>query len=218
MRTTTIAESGQDGTERITDKDATTIVSDHNDDDDVNIDEIRKILSRRQPIHSTEEDPLDPIEWTVRKLIPIPETYFWEYEPPVSSSSLQHGGDESSSPTTTSTSTTTSKEWQRRLPWHLKAWHRTIGVADAAIQWTDRWVAQPVANATGLTAPYMSYVTDHMTAEEWEEARQRLRAQKRHVIQNDDSKANVIVATEEGIPVKDGVLEVESETIPIDER
>ena len=156
-------------------EDATLVIDDTKDDNEDDAEaaetwaEIRRVLSRRQPIHSTEDDPLDPIEWTFRKLIPIPETYYWEYTPP-------------SSVTTTTTSTAqegeTQDAWHARLPWHLKAWHRTIGAADRAMQWTDRWIAQPVAGATGLTAPRMSYVTDHMTAEEWAAARQRLRQQK----------------------------------------
>ena len=120
---------------------------------------INRDLTRRQPIHSNEEEPLDPLEWTVRRLIPIPETYYWDYTPPGYTNNNHHNPD-----------------WRSQLPYKLKIWHRTIGMADSILRWTDRWIAQPVAGATGLTASRLSYVTDHMTKQEWEEARNRLRA------------------------------------------
>ena len=154
--------------------------------------ELRRVLSRRAPIQSTPRNPMDPIEWTVRKLVPIPETYFWDYH------------DESLPP-----------EWRHQLPWTLKAWHRTIGAADSALRWTDRWIAQPVADAMGLTAPRMAYVTDHMTEEEWQAARQRLRAQQQRVLR--DSEQGVVVTTMDGRPVEPK-LEMESNEIPVEDR
>lgn len=172
------------------------------DDDDLVFETIRQAVSRRQPIHSTEDDPLDPIEWTVRKLIPIPETYYWDYTPP---------------PTTTAT---TTADWQAKLPWHVKAWHGAIGAADVTLQCVDRWIAQPIASAMGLTAPRMSYVTDHMTEAEWAAARQRLQAQqqRRIVLQDGDGSNKMVVTNQHGKPVREQFVELESNEIPTEER
>eukprot|EP00977_Amphora_coffeiformis_P010879 scaffold2558_cov172-Amphora_coffeaeformis.AAC.10 len=160
--------------------------------------EILQDLSRRQPMNSTEEDPLDPIEWTVRKLVPIPETYFWEYSP-------KQG-------------VALSSEWKKKLPWRLKAWHRTIGTVDSGMKWMDRWIAQPVAAGTGLTAPRMSYVTDFMTEEEWEASRQRLRERKGRVLHDSETGDGLVLKTTAGQPIKEDRMGLESVQISSDER
>ena len=163
---------------------------------------IRQALILRQPLHSTPDDPLDPIEWTVRKLIPIPETYYWEYTPPAD--------------------VAVPENWQTTLlPWHVKVWHCSIAAADAALQWTDRWIAQPVASATGLTAPRMSHVTDHMTEAEWAAARQRLRVQQcqqRWIREQHGGENKMVVMDQKGKLVAEQFVELESNEIPVQER
>lgn len=170
-------------------------------EDDEDMAEIRRALSRRQPVHSTQDDdPLDPIEWTVRQLVPIPENYFWEYTPDEGTTALP------------------ADEWQKLLPWHLKTWHRTIGSLDNGMKWIDRWIAQPVANGTGLTAPRMSYVTDFMTEEEWEASRRRLRERQGRVLQDSETGDGLVLRTIGGKQIKEGSLELESIQIESEER
>ena len=158
---------------------------DQSGDHDESMIKILEDLSRRQTINSTDEDPLDPIEWTVRKLIPIPETYFWDYSPNGEEGVVLDG------------------EWKNKLPRYLKAWHRTIGMFDSGMQWIDRWIAQPVATGTGLTASRMSYVTDFMTEEEWETSRQRLRERKGRVLHDSETGDGFVMKTTAGQLVQD---------------
>jgi hypothetical protein len=128
-------------------------------------------LSRRQPMPTSDDGiSLDPIEWTVRKLVPIPETYFWEYNPRDDDDDMLRDDDQS---------------WQAHLSWRLRTWHRTIGTAEATLHWMDRWIAQPVARTTGVTDSRFSDVTQYMTEEDWATARQTLASQRRQRMQED---------------------------------
>ena len=204
-----------------------------NDDSDDDMTNLCRILSRRQPLISTKEDPLDPIEWTVRKIIPIPAMYYWDYDP---SSSINENTKTLGSDNDTASTTTTSERqdgdtcspsnnnyWQSKLPWHLKAWHCAIYAAEISLAWTDRTVAQPIATVTGLNAPHFHYVTDHMTAEEWAAARRRLREQQqRQIVLTEDSETGLVMAVERESkrPISNhgGVTEPASDSIPREAR
>ena len=190
----------------------------HEDDTSKTMKVIIQDLSRRQPIPSNPEDPLDPIEWTVRQLIPIPATYYWEYTPDgrernkdqnedtanaINTNTKNSNTSTSSGDTTTTTTFTTT--WQARLPWQLKTWHRLIGWAEAGLHWTDRWVAQPVASATGLTESRWSYVTDHMTRDDWRAAAavQRQRRQRYTLQDSETGQGLVLVHASTGALVVD---------------
>ena len=106
-------------------------------------DELEQILSERQVVDMTDED-MDPIEWTFRKLVPIPAHYYWDL---------------------------VDEEEKDNIPIKIKVWHKTIASLGAIQQWTDRWIARPVASGLGITSSRFQYVTDNMTEEDWKESR-----------------------------------------------
>merc|ERR1712043_8097 len=64
------------------------------------------------------DEDMDMLEWSVRKLIPIPKKYFWEE--PVNTD----------------------------LPLKTKVWHRTVGVMGSMVRLPDRIGKPIVDNAT----------------------------------------------------------------------
>jgi hypothetical protein len=112
--------------------------------------ELQKVISLRQVVDMSDED-MDPIEWTVRKLIPIPAEYYWDV---------------------------VSEEQHDQVPVRTKFWHRTIALLSGAHQWTERSVAKPLASALGLTDSRFDYVVDNMTDKEWEESRAMVAARR----------------------------------------
>merc|ERR1719242_2985632 len=88
-------------------------------------------------------DPkMDPLEWSVRKIIPIPKKYYWESE------------------------NSTSNE----LPVKVKAWHHTVATLGHVTRFAEK-CGEFTANAIGLTSSRYSYVTDTMTKDQWRESR-----------------------------------------------
>jgi hypothetical protein len=112
--------------------------------------ELQKVISQRQVVDMSDED-MDPIEWTVRKVIPIPAEFYWDVVP-----EEQHG----------------------QIPVRTKIWHKTIALLWGAHQWTERSVAKPLASALGLTDSRFDYVVDNMTDKEWEESRAMVAARR----------------------------------------
>jgi hypothetical protein len=131
--------------------------------------ELQKIIFQRQAVDMSDED-MDPIEWTVRKVIPIPAEYYWEV---------------------------VSEEQHDQVPARTKVWHKTISFLCRAQQWTERSVAKPLAASLGLTDSRFDYVVDNMTDEEWEKSREMAAARrsqgKKEALQ---SKQDVEVGTE----------------------
>jgi len=105
--------------------------------------ELQRIVSQRHTVSFNED--MDPIEWTVRKVVPIPAAYYWK---------------------------SVSVEQHKDVPLKVKVWHKTIAALWGVHQWTDRRIARPVAQGLGLTDSRFDYVTDHMTAEEWERSKE----------------------------------------------
>jgi hypothetical protein len=105
--------------------------------------ELQKVISQRQVVDMSDED-MDPIEWTVRKVIPIPAEYYWDV---------------------------VSEEQHAQIPVRTKVWHKTIALLWGAHQWTERRVAKPLASALGLTDSRFDYVVENMTDKEWEDSR-----------------------------------------------
>jgi hypothetical protein len=112
--------------------------------------ELQKVISQRQVVDMSDED-MDPIEWTVRKVIPIPAEYYWDV---------------------------VSEEQHDQVPVRTKFWHRTISLLWGAHQWTERSVAKPLAGFLGLTDSRFDYVVDNMTDKEWEESRETVAARR----------------------------------------
>jgi hypothetical protein len=131
--------------------------------------ELQKIISQRQVVDMSDED-MDPIEWTVRKVIPIPAEYYWD---------------------------AVSEEQHDQIPARTKVWHKTISFLCGAQQWTERSVAKPLAASLGLTDSRFDYVVDNMTDEEWEKSRATASARRSQGKKEDlQSKQDVEVGTE----------------------
>jgi hypothetical protein len=125
--------------------------------------ELRQILSQRHFVDLTDED-MDPIEWMVRKLVPIPNVYYWDI--------LEDQHEQ-------------SEVWVG-----IRVWHSTISGLCTMGGWIDRRVAQPLARGLGLTESRFDYVTDQMSAEDWQASRREVdrRKQGREVTENTEEE------------------------------
>jgi hypothetical protein len=132
------------------------------------VDDLIATLADRHVLQLTPEEDqlLDPIERTVRYIIPIPKHYYWE---------ILHD----------------RKDWLR-IPVLIRAWHNTIGYLEHVGTWTNTSVAQPIASFLGLTGPRFHEVINSMTAEEMQQSAHTVRdrrerdAQRRVLSQNMD--------------------------------
>ena len=85
-------------------------------------------------------DPtMDPLEWSVRRIIPIPKTYYWE-------------------------------TGNYNISLKIKLWHRTIRSLGLTLKMAEK-MGEVISNITGINSSRFAYITDHMTEEEWDEAR-----------------------------------------------
>lgn len=108
--------------------------------------ELVKVASKLLVVDMSSED-MDPIEWTVRKVLPIPCDYYWDVIP---------------------------EEQHAEIPTSTKVWHRTISFLCRAHEWTNQHVAQPLVSGLGLTESRFDYVVDQMTPEQWERSKARM--------------------------------------------
>ena len=83
---------------------------------------------------------MDPLEYTVRKYIPIPKAYFWD-------------------------TTNEMNEYNTQLPPRIKAWHYSIYYLGEVLKKAEAG-GEIVANILGLNSGPFDYVTDHMTSEQ----------------------------------------------------
>ena len=105
-----------------------------------------------QVVDMTNED-MDMLEWTVRKIIPIPKHYYWEDSAATENISLNE------------------------LPIKLKVWHRSVAVMGSMVRFVDR-LGQPVVNFVGLNNSRFDYVTSTMTQEDWDYSRRTVRERR----------------------------------------
>ena len=91
--------------------------------------ELQEILTQRQEMVVDED--MDPLEWTVRKVVPIPRVYYWDVVP--------------------------DQAERASIPWKIRAWHSTIAGCCRVGNWMDRRVAQPIARGVGLTDSRFDY-------------------------------------------------------------
>jgi hypothetical protein len=121
------------------------------------------LLSERYVLQLTpeEDELLDPIERTVRYLIPIPKHYYWDVVKSLS-------GDDQTTIAPTSIA----------IPWSIRIWHHTIASCDAFGRVTNDYVGQPLASLLGLTRPRFFEVIESMTAEEMDASARRVRARQ----------------------------------------
>lgn len=83
---------------------------------------------------------MDPMEYTVRKVLPIPKKYFWETDRDPS-----------------------------QLPLRTKMWHRSVAVLGKML-YVAEYAGEVIAQVFGLNESRYQYVMDNMTKEDWEKA------------------------------------------------
>ena len=121
--------------------------------------ELIKVLSERNTQVDLDDENMDPIEWTFRKLVPLPAVYFWD---------LLEGQPEE-----------VKREYlQTKIPRKIRAWHRVIGSLDRAQHWMTDWVAKPLAGGLGITESRFSYVIDNMSEAELNESKRMVAERK----------------------------------------
>ena len=112
---------------------------------------IRRMTERHILQLTPEEDELlDPIERTVRYIVPIPKYYYWDV--------LKEEATNSEAPSNTITAD--------QIPFTIKSWHTVIALCDSIGTWTNQHIAQPIASYTGLTGPRFHEVINSMTPQE----------------------------------------------------
>lgn len=118
-------------------------------------DDVIRMLSERHILQLTpeEDELLDPIERTVRYIIPIPKYYYWDVLKEQSNNSKRTASE--ASPITSD-----------QIPFSIKTWHTIIGICDSIGTWTNAHIAQPIASFTGLTGPRFHEVITSMTPQE----------------------------------------------------
>jgi len=112
--------------------------------------ELLALVSERLVVERTpeEDEMVDPIERAVRFLVPIPKHYYWD---------VVVGNEENAD--------------LQRIPTRIKLWHRCIAASVSIGDWTNQTIAQPVANAMGLTGSRFHYVTDLMSEQDMQESK-----------------------------------------------
>jgi len=93
--------------------------------------ELVEILSKVTQVDFSDEY-MDPIEWSVRKVVPLPAVYFWDLLKDVPEDVAQ-------------------QIVQDKIPRKIRMWHRFIGTMDRAQHFVNDWVAQPIAGTLGIT-------------------------------------------------------------------
>ncbi|KAL7469164.1 hypothetical protein ACHAXS_009434 [Conticribra weissflogii] len=94
-------------------------------------------------------DPdMDPLEYTFRRLVPIPKVYFWE-------------------------TADQSNNHHESLPFKIKLWHNTIYYLSLCLRKAEAG-GEIIANILGLNNSEFDYVMDAMTEEEWRMSRENV--------------------------------------------
>lgn len=129
-------------------------------------DELLRMLSERHILQLTpqEDELLDPIERTVRYIVPIPKYYYWDVLKAQSNKSRNNSEEHDS---TNNTTTITADQ----IPYTIKSWHTIIGLCESIGTWTNNHIAQPIASFTGLTGPRFHEVIDSMTPQEMQQSK-----------------------------------------------
>mmetsp|Transcript_502 Transcript_502/g.1003 ORF Transcript_502/g.1003 Transcript_502/m.1003 type:complete len:186 (+) Transcript_502:81-638(+) len=126
--------------------------------------ELVEILSKVTQVDFSDEY-MDPIEWSVRKVVPLPAVYFWDLLKDVPEDVAQ-------------------QIVQDKIPRKIRMWHRFIGTMDRAQHFVNDWVAQPIAGTLGITDARISYVTDTMTEEDMQKSKRLVAERKRRQEEN----------------------------------
>jgi hypothetical protein len=137
--------------------------------------DVLRMLSERHVVQRTpeEDELLDPIERTIRYIVPIPKYYYWDILRTKQEQEQQQQQRDSSTNTEVdsgepSVVSLTSDD----IPYSIKSWHTIIGMCDYFGTWTNRIIAQPIASYIGLTGPRFHEVLNSMTQQERQQSKQ----------------------------------------------
>jgi hypothetical protein len=111
--------------------------------------ELLAILSQRHEVDLNAED-MDPLEWTFRKVVPVPKFYYWDVLKQQHHQPQQQEGSSDAAV----------------IPMRIKLWHHTIATMTGAYQWTEQKVALPLARTFGLTSSRFDDVAMYMTEDD----------------------------------------------------
>ncbi|GAX28606.1 hypothetical protein FisN_1Hu603 [Fistulifera solaris] len=123
--------------------------------------EMIEYLQQTQVVDMNAED-MDPLEWTFRKVVPIPEHYYWDV--------------------------VSNKEDQAQIPARIRFWHRSLYALSCASQWTDDHIGQPLARSLGLHTPRMNDVTMFMSDDDWKRSQRIVAERQNQEIKEDSSQ------------------------------
>lgn len=162
-----------------------------NDNYDVEIEEEKDLPLELQYEEPNLDDPdLDPLEYSVRRFIPMPKKYYWESTDDNNKNSNNNENNDEGNTNNNENSTdndnnnnatrslenSTSPKPEKNsnkkdISLKIKTWHNTIYFLGKLVKGAER-VGEVVANASGLTSSRYQYVTDSMTEEDWQIAKE----------------------------------------------
>ena len=108
--------------------------------------ELYAILTERHQVDMERED-MDPLEWSVRKVVPIPAHYYWDVVPEDKDGTMQ-----------------------TEIPRSIRWWHNSVHAMANALEWTEQKVGLPLGRRLGLLSPRMSDVTMFMSDDDWKKS------------------------------------------------
>ena len=116
--------------------------------------ELLKLVTQRDVLDPTEvqDDMVDPIERTVRAIVPIPKYYYWDI--------------------------CNTDADIKEIPKTIQLWHSAIYSCNVIGQWTTKNVGLPIASALGLTSSRFHEVIDQMSPQELDESRQQVKERR----------------------------------------
>lgn len=141
------------------------------------------------------DDPdLDPLEYSVRRFVPMPKKYYWESTGDNNNSDNNENDDEGNTNNNENENSTdndnnnnnatrslenptspkpekNSNNTKKDISLKIKTWHNTIYFLGKLVKGAER-VGEVVANASGLNSSRYQYVTDSMTEEDWKIAKE----------------------------------------------
>lgn len=126
---------------------------------DYSIEELQSIVNEVQVVDMNDE-MMDPIEWIVRKVVPIPKQYYWEII-------------DTNNPSTSATMNNEESKYNKnenncndlysKISIRTKIWHNTISLLDNIQNFATKQIAEPFASGVGLTGSRFYFVTNTMT-------------------------------------------------------
>jgi hypothetical protein len=128
------------------------------------------------------DETMDPLEWAIRKVIPIPKVYYWELIPTTTSTTttMTASSSHNTAPLVTTptydyglndrnninivTNTThnisTTRSMYSLIPIRIKIWHTVIAIFDSIQDWTSKMITEPIVSMAGFTGSQIEYSTN----------------------------------------------------------